>query len=372
MSLFSLARPLLHRLDAESAHRMTIEALKRLPQPRIEAPDPRLRVECFGLRFPSPLGLAAGFDKDAEVADRMLALGLGFVEVGGVTPLPQPGNPKPRAFRLPRDRAVINRYGLNSAGMTAMRARLSARRTGVIGVNIGANKESPDRVEDYATLVRGLAPVADYISVNISSPNTPGLRNLQDRAQLDDLLARVMAAREAAARDASTTNGATLSCPILVKIAPDIDLAQLDDMVAVAKSRHVDGLIVSNTTIARPAFLAETALARQAGGLSGRPVFNRSTVLLANAHQRVEGAFPLVGVGGVDSAETAIAKIEAGASLIQLYTALVYQGPDLIRDINTGLARRLSQDGLPSIAALVGRKAGEWAMRDPEAPPLPA
>ena len=220
--------------------------------------------------------------------------------------------------------------------------------------------------------MRGLAPVADYISVNISSPNTPGLRNLQGRAELDDLLARVMAAREAAARDVSTASGATLSCPILVKIAPDIDLNQLDDIVAVAKSRNVDGLIVSNTTIARPAFLAETALAREAGGLSGRPVFNRSTALLANAYQRVEGAFPLVGVGGVDSAETAIAKIEAGASLVPLYTALVYQGPDLIRDINTGIARRLGQAGLPSIAALIGRKAGEWAERDPEAPPLSA
>ena len=372
MNLFSLARPLLHRLDAETAHRLTIAALKRLPPPSAPPRDPRLETRCFGLRFPTPVGLAAGFDKDAEVPERLLALGFGFVEVGGVTPLPQPGNPKPRAFRLVRDRAVINRYGLNSAGMEAMRARLSARRrkAGIVGVNIGANKESADRVEDYATLVKGLAPMADYISVNISSPNTPGLRTLQDRSQLDDLLARIMGARESVAR--SIGAGTDRLCPILVKIAPDLDLSQLDDMVAVTKTRKIDGLIISNTTIGRPNFLHETSMASEAGGLSGRPVFRRSTVLLAQAYQRVDGAFPLIGVGGIESAETAIAKIEAGASLVQLYTALVYLGPALIGRINAGLSQRLAQHGLPSLGALVGRKADDWAMRNPEDAPLPA
>ena len=353
MLMFSLAKPILHRMDAERAHRLTIEALKHLPIPKTGKPDAHLGLELFGLDFPSPLGLAAGFDKDAEISGPLLALGFGFVEIGGVTPLPQPGNARPRAFRLMRDRAVINRYGLNSAGADVVRARLErrVRAAGIVGVNIGANKDSADRTQDYVALVRSLAPVADYISVNISSPNTPGLRQLQGKAELDDLLARVMEARNA---------GGT-RCPIVVKIAPDIDLPQLDDMIGIVKARAADGLIVSNTTLARPDTLLESALAREAGGLSGPPLFQRSTVLLAQAYLRIDGAMPLIGVGGISSAEDALAKIEAGASLIQLYSALVFEGPALIGRINRGIAARIAAERLASPLALVGRKAAEWA-----------
>ena len=362
IDFFPLLRPILHRIDAEAAHRLTIDGLKLMPigrQPRFDA---RLAIDAFGLTFPSPLGLAAGFDKDAEVADAMLSLGLGFVEVGGVTPLPQAGNAKPRAFRLMRDRAVINRYGLNNAGGDAMRARLLQRKSqekskcGIVGVNIGANKDSADRSHDYAALVEKLCDVADYISVNISSPNTPGLRSLQDKAQLDALLAGVMAARGLGVKEAR-------ACPILVKIAPDIDLALLDDIVSVARSRGVDGLIVSNTTIARPGNLMEKTLAIEAGGLSGKPLFNRSTALLAHAYLRAEGAFPIVGVGGIDSVETAWSKIEAGASLLQLYTALVFEGPKLIHTITDGLLKKMDENGIRTIAGATGRKAAEWATR---------
>ena len=353
--MFGLAKPVLHRMDAERAHRLTIAALKYLPLPKAQPPEPSLAIDILGLRFPSPLGLAAGFDKDAEVPDALLAQGFGFVEIGGVTPLPQPGNARPRAFRLPRDRAVINRYGLNSAGAAAVEARLARRdrKAGILGVNIGANKDSPDRRLDYVSLVRRFASLADYLSVNISSPNTPGLRQLQGKAELDDLLARVMEARD--------SSGAR--CPVLVKIAPDIDLDQLDDITGIAKARSADGLIVGNTTTARPDDLLETALAQETGGLSGRPLFQRSTVLLAQAYQRLDGAMPLIGVGGIGSPETALAKIEAGASLIQLYSALIYEGPALIGRINRGIAAQLATERLASPLALTGRKAAEWASR---------
>ena len=377
---FRLLRPLLHRLDAETAHSLTLGALKRLPSGKPPPAPPELCQTVFGLHFASPLGLAAGFDKDAEVPDAMLGLGLGFVEIGGVTPLAQPGNPRPRAFRLTRDRAIINRYGLNSAGMEVVRRRLAARRgmdagkhtgkhtgkntdkhtgtVGIVGVNIGANKDSRDRTQDYVTLVMELAPIADYLSVNVSSPNTPGLRSLQDRGQLDDLLARVLDARDAVGE----RNGR--ACPILLKIAPDLDLGHLDDIVAVARSRRIDGLVVSNTTIARPGTLIEKALVIEAGGLSGRPLFLRSTILLAEAYRRVGGAFPIVGVGGIDSVETAIAKVEAGASLLQLYSALVYEGPALIGAITRGLADWVRREGRP-LSALCGCKASDWADRRP-------
>lgn len=356
-ALFGLARPFLHALDPETAHGLALKGLALLPVRPAAPDDPRLAVMAFGRRFPNPVGLAAGFDKGAEAPDPLLGLGFGFVEVGGVTPRPQPGNPRPRLFRLTRDGAVINRFGLNSEGLAAVRARLERRRgrPGIVGVNIGANKETPDRVADYATCIRALAPLADFLTVNVSSPNTPGLRDLQGEAFLDELLARALEARDEAA------GGTARPTPVLLKIAPDLTLDALDAIVATALKRRVDGLIVSNTTLARPASLRETALAREAGGLSGRPLFAPSTRLLAQTHRRVEGRMPLIGVGGIDSAEAAWAKIRAGASLVQLYTALVYQGPVLIDDIKRGLVRKLEAENLASIALAVGRDASAIA-----------
>jgi dihydroorotate dehydrogenase len=353
-SLFSLARPFIHALDAETAHHTTIKALKLLPKVAPAPNDSRLAVSAFGLSFPNPVGLAAGFDKNAEVPDAMLGFGFGFVEVGGVTPKAQPGNPRPRVFRLVEDGAVINRYGLNSEGADAVAQRLRARtKTGIVGVNIGANKEASDRTADYVTLVSALGAHCDYISVNVSSPNTPGLRALQDRASLDDLLRRVMDAREALPQARP---------PVLLKIAPDLTEEDLDDVVAVSRARGIDGLIVSNTTIARPATLS-SSLAKETGGLSGKPLFQASTQMLARCYLRVEGQFPLIGVGGIDSTETAFAKIEAGASLIQLYSAMIYHGPGLARDICDGLSSLCQREGLGSISMATGRRATDWARR---------
>ena len=350
---FALVRPLLHRLDAETAHDLTIGALSVLaPGPR-PADDPRLAVDLLGRRFPNPVGLAAGFDKGAQVPDALLGLGFGFVEVGGVVPCPQPGNPKPRVFRLPADRAVINRFGLNSEGLDAVADRLRARsgRPGIVGVNIGANKESADRLADYAACTRALAPHVDFVTVNVSSPNTPGLRDLQGEAFLDDLLARTIAARDEAGARAA----------VLLKIAPDIELATLDAICATALRRGVQALVVSNTTVARPSTLADAALARESGGLSGRPLFAPSTRMLAHTWLRVGQSIPLVGVGGVDSADAAWAKIRAGASLVQLYSALVYEGPALVDAIKAGLLARLRAEGLDGLAPAVGRDAQAWA-----------
>jgi dihydroorotate dehydrogenase len=351
-ALFGLARPFIHRMDAEDAHAMTVKLLRTLPVPAAPSDPPEIAVRAFGLTFPNPVGLAAGFDKHAEVPDAALRLGFGFVEVGGVTPLPQPGNPRPRVFRLTGDEAVINRYGLNSDGLDAVRARLAGRRrVGVVGVNIGANKDSVDRTADYVTLVGGFADVVDYISVNISSPNTPGLRALQGRAMLYELLARVVEARDARGRT-----------PLLVKIAPDVTEADLDDIVAVSLTRGIDGLIVSNTTVARPDSLRDPQRG-ETGGLSGRPVFEPSTRVLAQVFQRVERRFPLIGVGGVDGVAAARAKLEAGADLVQLYTAMVFKGPGLAQEIAAGLADICRTEGLSSVSALTGRKAAEWAAR---------
>lgn len=345
MSLFDLALPLARRLDPETAHGLAIRALACLPPRPAPPDDPRLAVEAFGLRFPNPVGLAAGFDKEAEVPDAMLAHGFGFVEVGTLTPRPQPGNPRPRNFRLVEDRGVINRYGFNSGGHGPGRARLAARqgRQGLVGVNVGANKDSTDRAADYVAGIEAFAGLAAYFTVNVSSPNTPGLRDLQEESALDDLLARVMAAREARAP----------SVPVLLKIAPDLALAHLDAVVAVARRRAVDGMIVSNTTIARPATLRSPQKG-ETGGLSGRPLFALSTRMLAETFQRVDGAFPLIGAGGIDSAESAFAKIEAGASLIQIYSALVYEGLGLVPRIKQGLARRLAAEKL-ALKDVLGR-----------------
>lgn len=351
-NLFSLARPLIHRLDAETAHRLTIAALAAAPALKPATDDPALATEAFGLAFPNPVGLAAGFDKHAEAVDGALGLGFGFVEVGGVTPLPQPGNPRPRVFRLPEDEAVINRYGLNSEGMEAVARRLAARRQrgGLVGVNLGANKESSDRAADYAILTRRLAPLADFLTINVSSPNTPGLRDLQAEAALDDLIARALAARDEAGQAGGRRT------PILLKIAPDLSLPELDGMVNVARKRAIDGMIVSNTTVARPETLRAEAR-RETGGLSGRPLFVPSTRILAETYRRVEGQFPLIGVGGIDSAAAAFAKIRAGASLVQFYSAMVFKGPGLVGEVKRGLVQEVRRAGLRRIGELVGRDA---------------
>ncbi|MCG6122373.1 MAG: quinone-dependent dihydroorotate dehydrogenase [Microvirga sp.] len=355
--LYSLARPFLQALDPETAHAASIRSLALLPALPSAPDDPALAVEAFGLRFPSPLGLAAGYDKQCEAPDQLLSLGFGFVECGGVTPLPQPGNPRPRVFRLPRDGAVINRFGLNSDGVAAIATRLDKRlgRSGIIGVNIGANKDSGDRIADYVVLVSTLSGLAQFLTINISSPNTPGLRDLQGEAFLDELLARSVEARDVAdSRRGSRT-------ALLLKIAPDLSEENLDAVVATALARGVDGLVVSNTTVARPDSLIETGLAAQAGGLSGRPLFEISTRLLAQTALRVERRVPLIGVGGVDGPETAFAKIRAGASLVQLYTALVYAGPGLVPEIKEGLSARIRARGLERIEDGIGVDAAELA-----------
>lgn len=358
MSLFSLAsrlaRPFLLATDPETGHNLAIAALKTLPLPRCGADDPRLSVSAFGLSFPNPVGLAAGFDKHAEVPDACLRLGFGFVEVGGVTPRPQEGNPRPRVFRLVADEAVINRYGLNSVGADEVARRLAERRRrgGIVGVNIGPNKDSSDRVADYGLLVEKLAPHVAYLSVNVSSPNTPGLRDLQQASFLDAVLARALEARDRVAPGR----------PILVKIAPDLTLEGLDDMVAVCRRRGIDGMIVSNTTIDRPASLKDRATAQETGGLSGRPLFDRSTRMLAEAFRRVEGQFPLIGVGGIASAEDAWTKIAAGATLVQLYSAMVFKGFGLVGEIREGLSARLTRDRRASIADVVGTANADWRL----------
>ena len=347
-----LARPFLRALDPEDAHHLAIRGLKLMPRGAVAEDVPELAVRAFGLNFPNPLGIAAGFDKNAAVPDALLRLGFGFVEIGTVTPRPQAGNPRPRLFRLEADQGVINRLGFNNDGQKAVLARLAARaeRGGIVGVNIGANRDSVDRVQDYVRLIEAFAPVASYFTVNVSSPNTPGLRNLQQADALDDLLARVTEARDRVSRNAGPT-------PLLLKIAPDLTLAELDDVVGVARKRRVDGMIVGNTTVTRPGTLREGDKAREIGGLSGKPLFRLSTRILAETFVRAESAFPLVGVGGIDSGATAIAKIKAGASLLQMYSGLVYRGLGTVADIKRDLVLAVSRGRRTSLAALVGTDA---------------
>ncbi|MGJ5134733.1 quinone-dependent dihydroorotate dehydrogenase [Bradyrhizobium oligotrophicum] len=344
-----LSLPLLRWLDAEDAHRLAIQGLKLLPAIKPRPDDAKLAVRAFGLNFPNPVGMAAGFDKNAEVPDALLRLGFGFVEIGSVTPRPQSGNPRPRLFRLERDEAVINRMGFNNDGAEIVLRRLAGRahQGGIVGVNVGANKDSVDRVADYVRLIETFAPVASYFTVNISSPNTPGLRNLQQASQLDELLSKVLEARDRVRRKAGDT-------PVLLKIAPDLSLAELDDVVHVARSRGVDGMIVSNTTLARPSSLREQLRAKEQGGLSGRPLFRLSTRMVAETFVRVEGAFPLIGVGGIDTGGAALTKIRAGASLIQLYSSLVYKGLGLVESIKADLTSTLLRTGRDSLSEIVG------------------
>ena len=340
---FRLADQLFSRLDAETAHGLAIRALKSGLLPGDSRHDPAsLGVSIWGRSLSNPIGLAAGFDKNAEVPDAMLGLGFGLVEIGTVTPRPQPGNPRPRLFRLAEDRGVVNRMGFNGAGQDVALARLRARpRRGFVGVNVGANKDSTDRTGDYVACAAALAPHADYLVCNVSSPNTPGLRNLQGRAELTELVTRVQAVI------------AGLKVPLLVKIAPDVSDEDLDDIVAVGRDLKIDGLIVGNTTISRPASL-KSARRGETGGLSGAPLMTLSTDVLRKAALRVEKQFPLIGCGGVASGADAYAKIRAGATLVQLYSALVFDGPPLVRRIKDELAALLARDGFASAADAVG------------------
>lgn len=358
-ALWPLVRAGLFRLDPETAHGLSIKALKLGLAPHAHLPpDPRLAVAVAGLSFPNPLGLAAGYDKNAEVPDAILALGFGFTEIGTVTPLAQPGNPKPRIFRLTADEAVINRFGFNSEGHGAALARLRGRggRGGIVGVNIGANKDAADRIADYVAGIRAFAGVASYFTANISSPNTPGLRDLQARESLRQLLAAVLAARDEEAIRIGR------KVPVFLKIAPDLTEEGLDDVADEIRASALDGLIVSNTTLSR-AGLTDAMQAKEAGGLSGKPLFERATIVLAKMRRRLGGNLPIIGVGGVHSAETAAEKIRAGADLVQLYSAMVYEGPGLPARILTGLSALCDREGLGSIRDLRGSRVDHWASK---------
>ena len=343
---FRIAGPLLRALPPETAHRLTLAGLAAGLGGRAREPDPLvLRAHLWNRDFPNPIGIAAGFDKDAQVPDALLRLGFGFVEIGTVTPRPQPGNPKPRIFRLDADAALINRLGFNSGGLDRVIERLRARagRGGIVGLNVGRNRDSTDALADYTEGVRRGAAVADYLVVNVSSPNTPGLRDLQARAALGALLRELIAVREQTQRQV----------PLLVKIAPDLSPDERADIAEVALASGIDGIIVSNTTVARPPGL-RSPQGNEAGGLSGPPLLGPSTEVLRDMYRLTHGRLPLVGVGGVASAGDAYAKIRAGASLVQLYTALVFYGPALLARIKTGLAELLRRDGFASIADAVG------------------
>lgn len=342
MRFYPLVRPLAFALDAERAHRLTIRALKLMPSHRPPDFPESLKMTVAGLEFPTPVGLAAGFDKDAEVPEQMLTLGFGFVEIGTVTPEPQAGNPKPRLFRLARDRAVINRMGFNNHGQPSAYARLieCTHMHGIIGVNIGANKDSADRIADYVAGVKSMAPVARYLTINISSPNTPGLRQLQDEGALRALLSAVQEARD------------PKGPPIFLKVAPDLGEGEPDQIVRVAIQHGIDAILVANTTVSRP--LLKSKYRGEGGGLSGRPLKLLALKALRDFRSASGGEIPLIGVGGISNADDAWERIRAGASLVQLYTAMVYEGPGIAARIARGLARRLAEEGMASIAEAVG------------------
>lgn len=347
--IYSMLRPFIFATDAEAAHRLTISALRLLSPGQPAAADPQLVSTVAGLVFPGPVGLAAGFDKDGQIADRMHRFGFGFAELGTLTPLPQTGNPKPRLFRLREDLAVINRMGFNNCGQAEAAIRIAAmRRAGrIIGINIGANKDTADRIADYATGVRAMAPLADYLTVNISSPNTPGLRALQGREALDELLGAVMEARG----DRETP----ISVPIFLKVAPDLEPADIDDIARCVTDHRVDALIVSNTTITRPPL--RSRFADETGGLSGAPLHDLALARLRDFRTALGPSVPLIGAGGIATAEQAYARIRAGASLVQLYSAMVFEGPWLAARINRGLKVLLHRDGLANIADAIGLDA---------------
>lgn len=345
--IYALFRPLLYRLDAETAHGLALSALKLGPFAAPPRPGGPLAIRVSGIDFPNPVGMAAGFDKDAEVPDSLLGLGFGFAEVGSVTPLPQAGNPRPRLFRLVEDRAVINRMGFNNGGLEAARQRLAARssangseRPGIVGANVGANKETADRIGDYLAGIAAMAPVADYLTINISSPNTPGLRDLQGDRELEELLSAVAADRQPGGP------------PIFLKVAPDLDPEAPARIVEAVMRHGIDGVIVSNTTISRPALASRHA--GEAGGLSGAPLTDLALQRLRDFRKASGGGLPLIGVGGIATAEDAWARIRAGASLVQLYSAMVYEGPGIARRICKGLEALMKRDGFTTIAEAVG------------------
>ena len=345
--LFRFIRPAVFALDSEKGHRLAIATLKAMPSRggRSSLAQAGLgAIEVAGLSFPNPIGVAAGFDKDAEVPDALLGMGFGFTEVGSITPLPQAGNPKPRLFRLVEDQAVINRMGFNNAGAEPALERLSARlgRRGIVGVNIGANKDSPDRIADYATMARLMTPYASYLAVNVSSPNTPGLRALQDEGALSALIDGVIEARD----------GAGANPPIFLKVAPDLEPADIDAIARIALDKLLGALIVSNTTISRPAL--KSSHAGEAGGLSGAPLRLLALERLRDFRKATGGALPLIGVGGIATAEHAWERIRAGASLVQLYSAMVYEGPGLGARIASGIERLMQRDGFARLADAVG------------------
>lgn len=340
MRIYALVRPFAFALDAETAHRLTVKTLRLMPPRRPPDFHASLKMRVAGIDFPTPVGLAAGFDKDAEIPEQMLSLGFGFVEVGTLTPRPQEGNPKPRLFRLRKDRAVINRLGFNNGGQPAAygRLQLDMRLPGIIGVNVGANKDSKNRIADYVNGVRAMAPVAHYLTINISSPNTPGLRGLQDEGTLDELLAAV---RQVGAKK-----------PIFLKVAPDLTQGDPERMVRAAIDNRIDAIIVSNTTVSRPPL--KSRYANEAGGLSGAPLKPLALEALRQFRRASGGEIPLIGVGGITTADDAWERIRAGASLIQLYSAMVYEGPGIAARIARGLAQRLKHEGIASIAEAVG------------------
>ncbi|MFO1158104.1 MAG: quinone-dependent dihydroorotate dehydrogenase [Reyranellaceae bacterium] len=340
---YALANLYLSRIDAEKAHGLALKALEKRRFSSEPEPDPpSLEVTIWGRTLPNPIGMAAGFDKNAEVPGALFGLGFGAVEIGTVTPQPQAGNQRPRLFRLAADRGVINRMGFPGDGLTAVRARLMGRPRDVfLGINIGANKDSADRVNDYVTCAAVLVPYADYLVCNVSSPNTPGLRDLQGRAALSDLLKRV---REVIG---------VMAPPLLVKISPDATDDDLDDIVSVCREQQISGIIVGNTTLSRPPSLRSPRRG-EAGGLSGAPLMELSTEVLRRTARRVERQFPLIGCGGVQSGADAYAKIRAGASLVQLYSALVFEGPSLVRRIKKELANLLARDGFTTVSDAVG------------------
>jgi dihydroorotate dehydrogenase len=344
---------LLHLLPPETAHEATLLALQSGLAPRASGPDdPVLHTKLWGLDFPNPVGLSAGFDKNAAAVIPLLKLGFGFVEAGTVTPRPQSGNPKPRLFRIPAQQAVINRLGFNNKGLEAYLQRLQAiekdpaRRIGVVGANVGRNKDSPDGNADYVTGVKAVSPYADYVVINISSPNTPGLRGLQNKSELAVLLSAVQQARM----------GISKKPPLLVKIAPDLDDQALSDIAEVVTNAGADGLIISNTTVSRPGNIP-AELAKETGGLSGPPIFEMSNEILRKIYRLTSGRLPLIGVGGIASAADAYKKIRLGASLVQLYTGLIYGGPQMLFDIKKGLAELLRRDGFNSVQEAVGKNA---------------
>jgi dihydroorotate dehydrogenase len=341
----------LHRIDPETAHGLSLQALRSglVPLSGLVT-TPRLETELAGLHLPNPVGLAAGYDKNAVAVDRLTRAGFGFVEVGAATPRPQPGNPRPRLFRLTEDRAVINRFGFNNDGADAIAARLAMRRHGPVpvGLNLGANKDSADRSGDFAAVLATCGPFVDFATVNVSSPNTEKLRDLQGPAALAALLARVMEARADLLRP----------IPVFLKIAPDLNSDEIAAVAGVAMEAGVDAIIATNTTLARGGLTSRHK--DQAGGLSGAPLFEKSTRVLAQLSQATQGRMPLVGVGGVSSPAQAVEKLRAGASAVQLYSGLVYGGLSLVADIARGIDRHLARQGLPGVAALTGSGRGDW------------